>query len=114
MQAFKSVVVVLCAVLAVSASGCAADKSTDTPDDDLLVTDVQTADVGGIPQSGSVANGGISNVDSSGRCCWGHCNSSGAFVFPFLTEGCRAAVVNECHRRELAFLPNGDAWWGDC
>jgi hypothetical protein len=119
MRACKSIVMMLCVATAVSASGCA----VDTPDDDrssetsgVAERSAEVVDAPGVsgPRSSASASGGTTNTDSSGRCCWGHCTSSNAFEFPFLTSGCRAAVVNECHRRGLAFDPNGDAWWGTC
>jgi len=56
----------------------------------------------------------ISANNSAGRCCWGHCNSSGAFYSTDVSAGCRDWVVAVCHYAGSAFNPSGDAWWGSC
>ena len=115
MHTCKMAVLRVRAVVAVSVAGCAADNAADENADSVrdgteTVNDAVTTN----PQSSTDAKGGTTNANGAGQCCWGHCTASNAFEFPLLTDGCRAAVVNECHRRGLAFDPNGDAWWGTC
>ena len=116
MQACKSVLMVLCAATAVSATGCA-DRSTGASDEERLIEAVEANGgiyVGEIPQASLPPKGSISQARQDGLCCWGHCNSSNAFENIFLTSGCREWVVDSCHNAGLAFNPNGDAWWGTC
>jgi len=117
MQACKSVLMVLCAAAAVSATGCAADKSTGTSDEQRLIEAVEAGGgqyIGEIPQSSLPTKGGTSDANGQGLCCWGHCTSSFAFENVSLPSGCREWVVGVCHDAHQAFNPNGDAWWGTC
>lgn len=124
MHACKSMVMMFFVAVAGSAGACAVDKPTDASDTDVSADTVKTTgnatdvtDFAGFegPRSTTPGGRGTTNANGAGQCCWGHCTSSGAFEFPFLTDGCRAAVVNHCHNDlHQNFDPNGDAWWGSC
>jgi hypothetical protein len=53
-------------------------------------------------------------TNQAGQCCWGHCNSSNAFVKVNVTQNCRDRIIESCHNAGQLFNPNGDAWWGTC
>lgn len=111
----RFVLVIFCATTAgLLVSACQA-AGESTAEDESLIQELEAAGGELMEETAGVSSKeDVQAPHSASLCCWGHCNSSGAFHSGLISSGCRDWVIDRCHSSGLAFHPNGDAWWGSC